>query len=60
MSAGKWETSPPTGNPPEWLELVKRQVNSLRYGVVQIVVHDARVTVVEKTERVRLAPKNLS
>ena len=24
----------------EWLEVVRRQVNSLRYGVVQIVVHD--------------------
>jgi hypothetical protein len=26
----------------------------LRYGVVQITVHDARVTQIEKTERVRL------
>ncbi|MEI7809789.1 MAG: YezD family protein [Verrucomicrobiota bacterium] len=45
---------------PEWLELVRRQVNSLRFGVVQIVVHDSQVTQVEKTERVRLAPKHLS
>jgi len=29
-------------------------VGSLRYGVVQIVVHDAHVTQIEKTERVRL------
>ena len=41
---------------PNWLELVRRQVESLRYGVVQIVVHDSRVTQVEKTERLRLAP----
>lgn len=38
-----------------WLELVRQQVRSLRYGVVQITVHDARVTQIEKTERVRVA-----
>jgi len=27
---------------------------SLRYGVVQVVVHDSQVTQIEKTERVRL------
>ena len=48
------------GTSPEWLEVVRRQVNSLRFGVVQIVVHDSHVTQVEKTERVRLAPKHLS
>jgi hypothetical protein len=37
-----------------WLEIVRRQVGSLRFGVVQIVVHDSRVTQIEKTERVRL------
>jgi hypothetical protein len=42
------------GSEPGWLELVRQQVGSLRYGVVQIVVHDARVTQIEKTERVRL------
>jgi len=38
----------------QWLALVQRQVESLRYGVVQIVVHDGRVTQVEKTEKLRL------
>ena len=38
----------------EWLEVVQRQVSSLRFGVVQIVVHDGQVTQIEKTERVRL------
>ena len=37
-----------------WLEVVERQVGSLSYGVVQIVVHDSQVTQIEKTERVRL------
>lgn len=39
---------------PAWLEMVRRQVNSLRFGVVQIVVHDSEVTQIDKTERVRL------
>ncbi len=37
-----------------WLEIVRRQVASLRFGVVQIVVHDSQVTQIDKTERVRL------
>ena len=39
---------------PNWLEVVQRHVGSLRYGVVQIIVHDSQVTQIEKTERVRL------
>lgn len=37
-----------------WVDLVRRQVATLRYGVVQIVVHDGQVTQIERTERVRL------
>jgi hypothetical protein len=37
-----------------WLEVVRQQVASLHYGVVQIVVHDSQVTQIDKTERVRL------
>ncbi|MFZ1072595.1 MAG: YezD family protein [Verrucomicrobiia bacterium] len=44
-----------------WLEIVRQQVSSLRYGMVEIVVHDSRVTQIEKTERVRLdKPKSKS
>ena len=39
---------------PEWLELVRRQVSTLKFGTVQITVHDARVTQVERVEKVRL------
>jgi hypothetical protein len=35
--------------------LVRAQVQDLRYGVVQLVVHDGRVTQIERTEKVRLA-----
>ena len=37
-----------------WLEIVRQHVDSLRYGVVEIVVHDSQVTQIEKTERLRL------
>lgn len=43
-----------SGNIPGWLDIVRRQVGSLRFGVVQIVVHDSQVEQVDKTERVRL------
>jgi len=38
----------------DWLELVRQKVQSLRFGVVQIVVHDSRVTQIERTEKTRL------
>ena len=38
----------------QWLDLVVQNVQSLRFGVVEIVVHDSRVIQIEKTERVRL------
>jgi hypothetical protein len=38
----------------DWLELVREKVQSLRFGVVQIVVHDSRVTQIERTEKTRL------
>ena len=41
-------------NLPPWLELVRQQVSSLKFGTVQITVHDSRVTQVEKLEKVRL------
>ena len=41
-------------NNANWLEIVRQQVGSLRYGVVEIVVHDSRVIQIEKTERLRL------
>ncbi|NQU11851.1 YezD family protein [bacterium] len=44
----------PTAEDARWLTLVREQVALLRYGVVQIVVHDARVTQIERTEKLRL------
>ena len=41
---------------PGWLRIVGEKVASLRYGVVQIVVHDHKVTQIERTEKTRLDP----
>jgi hypothetical protein len=41
---------------PEWLRIVGEKVSSLRYGVVQIVVHDRKITQIERTEKTRLDP----
>ena len=38
----------------EWVTLIREAVGSLRLGVVQIVVHNAKVVQIEKTEKVRL------
>ena len=39
---------------PDWVSLVREKVEGLRYGVVQLVVHDGRVTQIERTEKTRL------
>jgi hypothetical protein len=41
---------------PDWVRLVQQKVESLSYGVVQLVVHDGRVTQIERTEKTRLKP----
>jgi hypothetical protein len=38
----------------DWLALVEQFVGSVRFGVVEIVIHEGRVTQIEKTERVRV------
>ena len=53
------ETVPPSrtaqASPdPEWLAVVRTHVESLRYGIVQLVVHDGRITQIERTEKLRL------
>jgi hypothetical protein len=44
----------PNALSPEWLEIVRRKVDGLNYGIVQIVVHDHHVTQIERTEKTRL------
>jgi hypothetical protein len=42
-----------------WNEIVEQHVKSLRFGVVQIVVHEGQVVQIERTEKVRIAPNEL-
>ena len=39
---------------PDWIAIVREKVESLRFGVVQLVVHEGRVTQIERTEKTRL------
>ena len=42
------------GITPDWVGIVVRQVESLKFGVVQITIHESRVVQIEKTEKVRV------
>lgn len=39
----------------DWIEIVRRKVAGIRFGSVQITVHDGRVTQVESTEKTRIS-----
>jgi hypothetical protein len=41
----------------DWVQVVRKHVGSLQYGVIQIGVHDGRVVQIERTERLRLGPR---
>jgi len=41
---------------PLWLTTLKRQVKALKFGAVQVIVHEAQVVQIETTERVRFEP----
>ncbi len=43
-----------TSDTPEWFALVRERVERVRYGVIELVVHDGRVTQIECTEKTRL------
>ena len=48
----------PTEDESDWLAIVRQQVQSLRFGVVQIVVHNGAVVQIERTEKFRLTEAN--
>jgi hypothetical protein len=41
----------------EWIEVIRQHVASLRFGVIQVVIHEGRVVQIERTEKYRLNPK---
>ncbi|MEO5716276.1 MAG: YezD family protein [Luteolibacter sp.] len=49
------ERPTPDGPQADWLEIVCNNVANLRFGSVQIIVHDGRVTQVESIEKTRFA-----
>jgi len=52
-------TTSKEAEPARWLDVVNNQVNHLRFGIVQIVVHDGRVVQIEKTEKIRFDKANV-
>ena len=48
MNATKPQSSEP------WVEIIRRKVGAMRFGSVQLTIHDGRVTQVEATEKTRL------
>jgi hypothetical protein len=44
--------------PADWLEVVRKKVEDLRFGSVQIIVHEGRVTQVESLEKTRFPAKS--
>jgi hypothetical protein len=54
MSSTAIKTPIVVGSGPDWLEIVRSKVEGLSFGVVQIVVHDRKVTQIERTEKTRL------
>jgi hypothetical protein len=53
MSTITSERSSPDSPKADWLEVVRQNVANLRFGSVQITVHDGRVTQVESIEKTR-------
>ena len=48
--------STPSHSDPElarWLQVIEQKVAALRFGSVQVVVHEGRVTQIESTEKFR-------
>jgi len=53
MSTTTTDQSSAEGAKIEWLEIVRKNAANLRFGSVQITVHDGRVTQVESIEKTR-------
>ena len=45
---------------PDWVGLVRHKVEAISFGVVQLVIHDGRVTQIEVTEKTRIDGRHQS
>ena len=41
-------------SPEPWVEIIRQKLASMRFGSIQLVVHEGRVTQVESLERTRI------
>jgi hypothetical protein len=41
-------------SPEPWIEIVRQKLASMRFGSIQLVVHEGRVTQVESLEKTRI------
>jgi len=41
---------------PEWLDVLNDRVKGLRFGKIELVIHQGKVTQIETTEKFRLEP----
>lgn len=50
--------SPSTLSPhADWLNIVRAKADGIRFGTIQVVIHDGRITQIESTEKTRLEDK---
>ncbi len=49
---------PPSSDGPktDWMEVVRNKVEALKFGSIQIIVHEGRVTQIESLEKTRFIP----
>jgi hypothetical protein len=60
MSSSRSNTSAAGDRGQDWEEIVRHHVESLRFGAVEIIVHDSRVIQIEKKERVRFGKSGVN
>jgi len=57
MNPKATERSPQaSGAQADWLEVVRSKAEALRFGSIQIIVHEGRVTQIESVEKTRFNP----
>lgn len=39
----------------QWVRLLEQKIASIRFGSIQIIVHEGRITQIESTEKIRLS-----
>lgn len=49
------DTSSVSSPPPFPLEAIQEAIESIRFGVVQLIIQDGRVVQIDKTEKIRLS-----